>query len=88
MTNSETPTRVPEAVTAEGTITMYGLTKLVNQAGVKALGAKWANVREQHLYNYRKNGMVKVATNGKATTAQAQDFVTKFVARRVAKLGS
>jgi hypothetical protein len=70
-------------------LTMYGLTKLVNQAGEKALGAKWAHVREQHMYNYRKNGMIKaVGTNGKISKASAQAFAEAFVAKRVAKLGT
>jgi hypothetical protein len=70
-------------------LTMYGLCKLVNTTGEKALGAKWAHVREQHMYNYRKNGMIKaVGTNGKIRKDAAQTFADAFVAKRVAKLGT
>jgi len=79
----------PTTVSATADITPYGLTKLVNAAGVKALGSRWAHVREQHMYNYRKNGMLKgISSNGKLTTEAANAFVTKFVAARVAKLGT
>jgi hypothetical protein len=70
-------------------ITMYGLTKIVNSQGEKALGSRWAHVREQHMYNYRKNGMIKaVGTDGRISQAAANDFAAAFVAKRVAKLAT
>jgi len=81
----ETQTKAPATQVAD--VTMYGLTKLVNAAGVKALGSRWSHVREQHMYNYRKNGMVKgLSTDGKLTKVQAETFAAAFVARRKAKL--
>jgi hypothetical protein len=73
-------------MSTSATITMYGLTAQLNERGAKALGDDWKPVREQHLYNYRKNGMIKVSDNGRVTQHQADEFINAFVGRRKERL--
>jgi hypothetical protein len=77
--------QVVQVVTDLGhdTFTPYLLTKVINTVG--ALHGL-PTVREQMMYNYRTKGLLgKNLVDGKMTSHDVVEFVTRFVTKRVTK---
>lgn len=62
----------------EERITMYKVAQMLSEA-------RGTHVREQQLYNYRKNGLIKTGEDGKVTVAEAEDFIAERVAKAQAR---
>lgn len=73
--NQELQDRVEKAVQGKGALTMYQLANIASDL----IGDR---VREQQMYNYRKNGLIKGLVDGKAPEAVAIEFLVKFVGKR------
>jgi hypothetical protein len=67
-----------EAVGNNEVITMYRLANILSDV----LGER---IREQQLYNYRKNGFIKVNSSGRIAQSEAVKFVNEFVTKREAR---
>jgi len=71
-------------------ITAYAIASLINKALDEA-GRTDLRIRPQMMYNYAKNGLIvkgQTATDARYSQDQADAFVQKFVANRLAKNAS
>ena len=67
-----------EVVTVSNRVTMYKVAQLCEAAAGE-------RVREQQLYNYRKNGLIVVGSDGRVDEAFAIGFALEFAAKRAAR---